>query len=190
MSYFTQWELYGKDAHGQPIAFSSAETLRSQLEKFSDEWHTDGNGGELICAFMTDYRSAYQKVVEAVAEFSQSLPDSTFLLDYNNTDSDFHQHVHIRNGEREELDGYIAYEPPKMIPYDSSSKPRLFIVLEAGSVQGVFADGLDAEVTIVDRDLHKLEGCAPGEARAAAVWVEEKLRECRNMKALYGSAYG
>ena len=80
-----------------------------------------GSAGEseLICALMTDYSSAYEEVVDTVMEYSKSLSDATFLLSYDNTDTDVHQHIHIRHGDREELDGHIVYETPKRIHYDA-----------------------------------------------------------------------
>lgn len=121
MSYFTRWELYGKDNTGQPFA---AEALCDHLEKLADEYYTaeclgSAGGSELICALMTDYRSAYEEVVDTVAKYSKSLPDAVFQLFYDNTDTDVHQCIHIRDGDREELDGHIAYETPKRIFYDT-----------------------------------------------------------------------
>ena len=67
---------------------------------------------------MTDYSSAYEKVIATVTKYSKSLTDATFLLSYDNTDTDVHQHIHIRDGDREELDGRIVDETPKRIFYE------------------------------------------------------------------------
>ena len=170
MSYFAQWDLYGKDGCGKPLSSESTERLRDRLNDLSDEWHSDDEGGsELVCSFMTDYSSAYEDVVEAVESFSKDLPDAVFLLDYNNTDVDIHQHIHIRNGEREELDGHVVFERPQRISYDAKTASELLIVLRGGSIQGVFSDGeLAADVTIVDCDLSKVEGLCPDEIRDVA----------------------
>lgn len=140
MSYFTQWELYGRGKHGNHLFFESTKSLRAHLFELSDEWHTDGEGGELICAFMTDYSSAYGKVAEAVEAFSRELPDATFLLDYINTDTDAQQHIHIRNGERETLDSYVAYADPQRICYDAipSSSDNFSFVYEAAPPDGIW----------------------------------------------------
>ena len=123
MSYFTQWNLYGKDGSGQPLPTETLEPLCGQLEGLADEYYTAeclGSAGEseLICALITDYSSAYEEVVDTVMEYSKSLSDATFLLSYDNTDTDVHQHIHIRDGEREVLDGHIVYETPKRIFYE------------------------------------------------------------------------
>ena len=93
------------------------------VQDLADEYYTAeclGSAGEseLICALMTDYSSAYEEVVDTVMEYSKSLSDVTFLLSYDNTDTDVHQHIHIRDGEREVLDGHIVYETPKRIFYE------------------------------------------------------------------------
>lgn len=123
MSFLTQWELYGKDLSGHPLPAEAMELLCDQLEELADEYYTAeclGFAGEseLICALMTDYSSAYEEVVDTVMEYSKSLSDATFLLSYENTDTDVHQHIHIRDGEREVLDGHIVYETPKRIFYE------------------------------------------------------------------------
>jgi hypothetical protein len=52
----------------------------------------------------------------------------------------------------------------------------------------VFANNaVSAGVTIVDRDLSKLEGASPEEACDTAAWIEGQLERCRKMQALYGS---
>lgn len=124
MSFLTQWELYGKDLSGHPLPAETMEPLCDRLEELADEYYTAECLGavdksELICALMTDYSSAYEEVVDAVTACSKSLPDATFLLSYDNTDTDVHQHIHIRDGDREELDGHIVYETPKRIHYDA-----------------------------------------------------------------------
>ena len=123
MSFLTQWELYGKDLSGHPLPAETMEPLCDRLEELADEYYTAECLGavdksELICALMTDYSSAYEEVVDTVMDYSKSLSDATFLLSYDNTDTDVHQHIHIRDGEREVLDGHIVYETPKRIFYE------------------------------------------------------------------------
>ena len=118
MSFLTQWELYGKYLSGHSLPAEAMESLCDRLEELADEWHGGSEGGKLVCAFMTDYSSAYEKVIATVTKYSKSLPDATFLLSYDNTDTDIRQHIHICDGDREELDGYIAYETPKRIFYE------------------------------------------------------------------------
>lgn len=123
MSYFTQWNLYGKDGSGRLLPTETVEALCDQLEELADEYYTAEYLGasresELICTLMTDYGSAYEEVVDAVTEYSKSLPDAVFQLFYDNTDTDSHQCIHICDGNREELDGHIVYETPKRIFYE------------------------------------------------------------------------
>lgn len=179
MSYWTQWELYGKHADGRLLVEAQVEPLLEALINISDEWHTSAPEGETLCAFTTDYSSGYESTANAVADFSKTMPDAVFLLKCHN----------FQNGEREAIDGYIAYDEPRAIRYDAPSLPELLIVLQGGSVQGMFANNaVSAGVTIVDRDLSKLEDASPEEACDTAAWIESQLERCRKMRALYGSA--
>ena len=165
MSYWTQWELYGKHADGRLLAEAQVEPLLEALINISDEWHTSAPEGEILCAFMTDYSSGYESTANAVADFSKTMPDALFLLKCHNTDEDWYQRIYFQNGEREAVDGYIAYDEPRAVRYDAPFPSELLIVLQGGSVQGVFANNaVSAGVTIVDRDLSKLEGTSPEEA--------------------------
>lgn len=123
MSTLTQWDLYGKDLSGHPLPAEAMEPLCDRLEELADEYYTaeclgSVDESELICALMTDYSSAYEELVNTVTEFSKSLPDAVLQLFYDNTDTDVHQCIHIRNGENEVLDGHIVYETPKRIFYE------------------------------------------------------------------------
>jgi hypothetical protein len=188
MSYWTQWELYGKHADGRLLAEAQIEPLLEALINLSDEWHTSAPEGETLCAFTTDYSSGYESTANAVADFSKTMPAAVFLLKCHNTDEDWYQRIYFQNGKREAIDGYIAYDEPRAIRYDAPSPSELLIVLQGGSVQGVFANNaVSAGVTIVDRDLSKLEGASPEEACDTAAWIEGQLERCRKMQALYGS---
>ena len=139
MSYWTQWELYGKHADGRLLAEAQVEPLLEALSNISDEWQTSAPDGETLCAFMTDYSSGYESTSNAVADFSKTMSDAVFLLKCHNTDEDWYQHIYVQNGEREAIDGYIAYDEPHAIRYDAPSPSELLIVLQGGIVQGVSA---------------------------------------------------
>lgn len=188
MSYRTQWNLYGRDASAKPLPRETTDRICKALEEEADEWHGDYDSDELICAFMTDYSSGYRTVTELLCEHAQAFPDAVFMLDCHNTDEDWYQHILFHGKDKEELDGYIAYEAPRNIHYEVPAPlPRFVVVLNGGSVQGVFTNGGEnADVVIVDRDESKLEGCDEDERRETREWIRKQLEQCMGMKALYG----
>lgn len=189
MSSRIQWELYGKCKHNKFLSNEQVEILIDQLCDFSDDWYSDDIAEDHLCDFMTDCHSGYDTVTQMVEEFSATIPEATFRLECHNTDEDWYQHIYFQNGDREAIDGDIAYDEPRAIRYDAPSPSELLIVLQGGSVQGVFANSaVSSDVTIVDRDLSKLEYASPKETCDTAAWIEGQLERCRKMQALYGSA--
>ena len=118
MSYYTQWNLYGKGEGGKPLTSSEREPLCEALSEIADEWHCQEEQGEFICAFMTDHSTAYADTVEILTYFSSDNPNTIVKLECHNEDEDWRQIILFQAGEREELDGYIAFEEPMRINYD------------------------------------------------------------------------
>lgn len=124
MSYFSQWDLYGKRKDGKHLSEEQVDPLLKKLGDLADDWHSARPEGEYLCAFMTDYSSGYENVTGAVEEFSRAMADAVLCLHYHNTDTDMYQHIYFCNGIREEVDGSIAYGIPATIRYDAvSSQP-------------------------------------------------------------------
>ena len=140
MSYYTQWNLYGKGEGGKPLASSEREHLCDALSEIADEWHCQEEQGESICAFMTDHSTGYDDTVEILTHFSSDNPNTVFKLECHNEDEDWRQIILFQAGEREELDGYTAFEEPMRINYD---RP-----LPISDVGHFWFDGL-----LLDRDM-------------------------------------
>ena len=100
MSYYTQWNLYGKGEDGKPFAASERGPLCEALSEIADEWHCQEEQGEFICAFMTDHSTAYANTVEILMRFSSDNPDTIVKLECHNEDEDWRQIILFQAGER------------------------------------------------------------------------------------------
>lgn len=190
MSMYIQWALYGKDAGGNPLPEEKGCELRDALDDEVTEWHGDAPVGECIAQFLTTYNDGYSNVTDAIGDYAQGSPDCLFQLFCHNEDEDWYQQIHFHGDDREVLNGHIAYDTPQRIFYDPPSvSPKIMIALQNGSVQGVFADSIrDADVTIIDLDLDKLDSSPDDDHVETLNWINEKLSLCQSMYALYGRA--
>lgn len=121
MSYYSQWDLYGKLKSGEHLSTEQVDSLLNTLVELADDWHSSGPDGENLGAFMTDYASGYEQVTGAVEAISKTIPDAVFCLHYHNTDTDVYRRIYISDGTREEVDGQITYDAPSAIRYDATS---------------------------------------------------------------------
>lgn len=192
MSMYIQWALYGKDPNGDSISEEKAEELRDLLDDEVTEWHDNGPDDECIGQFLTTYNNGYSSVTEIVSDFAKATPDCKFYLECHNEDEDWYKHILFHGDDCEELNGHVTYDAPQRIFYDSpAAPPKIMIVLQNGSVQGAFADSIrEADVTIIDLDLDKLDSSPDDDHEETLRWINEKLLLCRTMNALYGCAIG
>ena len=188
MSTYIQWTLYGKDAGSNPLPKEKAYALRDALNDEVTEWHGDDPDGELIAQFLTTYNDGYSSVTEIIGNFAKTVPNCMFQLFCHNEDEDLYQQIHFCGYDRENLDGQIIYDEPQRIIYDSPAPvPKIMVILQGGSVQGVSSDSIrDADVTIVDLDLSKLDASTDEERTDTLAWISEKLAFTQNMNVLYG----
>lgn len=188
MSTYIQWSLYGKDAGGNPLSEEKAYELRDALDEEVTEWHGDDPDGELIAQFLTTYNDGYSSVTEIIGNFAKTVPDCMFQLFCHNEDEDWYQQIHFCGDDCEHLDGQIVYDEPQRIIYDRPAPvPKIMVIVQGGSVQSVSSDSIrDADVTIVDLDLSKLDASTDEERTDTLAWISEKLALTQNMNVLYG----
>lgn len=189
MSTYIQWALYGKDTGGNPLPKETAHKLRDALDNEVTEWHGENPDGECIGQFLTTSNNGYASVTEIVGIFSKTVPDCMFCLECFDEDDFCYKNILFHGNDREEIDGHVIYDMPQRVFYAPPKQPELIIVLNGGSVSGVFAESdANMNVTIVDRDFTKLEGLSAEEVCDTAAWIEEKLCRCKNIRTIYGSA--
>lgn len=185
-----QWNLYAKHESGYLLCKETACEIINALEEYVTEWHTDAPDGDHICTFLTAWNNGYSDITNAIAEYARRAPAILFRLECHNEDNDFYQHIHFHGDDHEELDATIQYENPQRILYDApTQKPRIMIISQGGSVQGVFSDSIQtADVVIVDTDLSKLDAASEDERIDTVAWIHEKLALSSSMNCLYGNA--
>lgn len=190
MSTYIQWVLYGKDTSGKPLSEEKADELCEMLEEEVTEWYCCEPDDECIGQFLSTYNNGYSNVTEIIGDFARTVPDFIFLLECHNEDEDWYQHILFHGDDCEELNGHVMYDAPQRIFYDPpAASTKIMIALQNGSVQGVFADSIrDADVTIIDLDLDKLDSSPDDDHEETLNWINEKLSLCQNMDALYGHA--
>ena len=188
MGMYIQWALYGKYAGGNPLPERKGCELRNALDDVVTEWHGEAPDGECIGQFLTTSNNGYSNVIDVIGDYAQRNPDCLFQLFCHNEDEDWYHQIHFHSDDHELLEGHVDYDPPQRIFYDTAvSTHQIMIVLQGGSVQGVFSDMLNAaDVTIVDLDPDKLNTEPEDERNDTLRWINEKLIQSGSMSTLYG----
>lgn len=117
MGYYSEWILYGKHGNGAYFSDEQATPLLNKLNEIAYGWYSPEVDNEYFCSFSTVYRNDYEEVIDAVEEFSKTIPDAVFCLQYCNDDTRIHRRIYFNNGSHEEVDGRVVYDLPNTIPY-------------------------------------------------------------------------
>lgn len=121
MSQPIDWSLKVKRKDGQPISRDEIEMLFNAEEwddivKEDDFYSLDAKDCEWEASFFTESIFADEDIRKALRKHSADYPEYLFQTDRCYSDGE-HYRTNFCDGNYEVMQGYIAYENPKVVEY-------------------------------------------------------------------------